>query len=232
MARAVLFVAVDPDHEEQRLLSQVKHNLGRLDLPTLLFDIRGSLVETTADGDEVWTAKLVWRGESDRSLREVLERVTEHEEDRIAVREAEDWLVDYLTSQGGTAAAQTVIELGRKASHSRRTLYRARQHAGVQSDARGFPRVAYWLLPPATGATTTDGAGTAGTTRDVGTTGAHSRQSDPVMPVVSRAGDVTTTGTPADPSPGLVVPPEAGPVAHGTTGTTEADPFADESDDC
>src|SRR6185503_18368372 len=76
VARAVLFVAVDPDQEDQRLLSQVKNNLGKLDLPTLLFEIRGSLVETTADGDEVWTAKLVWRGESDRSLREVLERVT------------------------------------------------------------------------------------------------------------------------------------------------------------
>ena len=148
VARAVLFVAVNPDDENQRLLSQVKNNLGRLDLPTLLFQVRGSLVATTVDGEDVWTGKLHWLGESEQSLRDVLERVGEREDDTIARREAEEWLLDYLTSQGGTAAKKVIAEAGKQAGHSARTLTRARQHAGIQTDGRGFPRQTYWMLPP------------------------------------------------------------------------------------
>jgi hypothetical protein len=154
VARAVLFVAAHPDEDEQRLLSQVKNNLGRLDLPTLMFRIRGALVQTTAAGEEVWTGQLEWQGESDTSIRDVLERVGERDGDRVAAREAAEWLVDFLTDQGGTVAAKIVLDKGREAGHSRATLYRARPQVGVQAEARGFPRSSYWMLPPSSRSTT------------------------------------------------------------------------------
>ena len=74
---------------------------GALDLPTLVFRFGGVLVQTTANGEEVWTGKLTWLGESDQSLRDVLERVGEREDDAEARREAEAWLLDYLESEAG-----------------------------------------------------------------------------------------------------------------------------------
>ena len=75
VARAVLFVLVDPDDESVRLLGQPKNNLGRTGLPTLLFRIVGTKVADTAEGP-VWTGKLEWLGESDRSIREAVEAST------------------------------------------------------------------------------------------------------------------------------------------------------------
>ena len=148
VARAVLFIAAHPDNEEQRLLGQEKNNLGRSDLPTLLFRIRGALVTTTAAGEEVWTGQLVWDGESDLSIRQVLERAAEREGDRAAVKEAAEWLLEYLTAQGGTAPKKTVIAVGNKAGYSRATLGRARHLAGVRAERRGFPSASYWIAPP------------------------------------------------------------------------------------
>jgi hypothetical protein len=51
VARAVLFVMVDPEHEDQRLLGQPKNNLGRTDtLPTLTFTIETVTVADTGRG--------------------------------------------------------------------------------------------------------------------------------------------------------------------------------------
>jgi AAA domain len=147
VARAVLFVAIDPDDEEQRLLSLVKSNLGRLDLPMLKFKIRGALITTTAEGDEIWTGQLRWTGESQQSIRDVLKRAADQDHDPTAVQEAADWLTDYVTKAGGTVARQTAVAAGRQAGHSPRTLDRARHVAGIQTETRGFPRTAYWLLP-------------------------------------------------------------------------------------
>ena len=65
VARAVLFVMVDPEDEQTRLLGQPRNNLGRADLPTLAFKIAGYRVASTAEGD-AWTGKLAWTGETDR----------------------------------------------------------------------------------------------------------------------------------------------------------------------
>jgi hypothetical protein len=153
VARAVLFVAADPDDEQQRLLSLVKSNLGRLDLPMLRFRIRGVLVGTTAEEGEVWTGQLVWAGESDQSIRDVLKRAADRESDPSAVQEAVAWLIDYLTEAGGTASRKTIMAAGHQAGHSRPTLDRARHVAGIKTESRGFPRTAYWSLPPSSQST-------------------------------------------------------------------------------
>jgi hypothetical protein len=147
VARAVLFVAVNPDNESQRLLGQPKNNNGSTELPTLMFQINGVLVETTASGEEIWTGQLQWQGESDQTIREVLERVGEHADVAQARREAEAWLIDMLERQGGTAAKKVIVAAAQQAGHSRATLYRARQHAGILIEPRGHPPASYWILP-------------------------------------------------------------------------------------
>ena len=109
VARAVLFCMVDPNDDTTRLLGTPKNNLGRSDLPTLSFHIEGSKVAETAEGD-VWTGRLVWTGESDRSIRDALQEATEAGSSitKTAATEAGDWLTDYLTEQGGSADSATL----------------------------------------------------------------------------------------------------------------------------
>jgi hypothetical protein len=220
VARSVLFVATNPDDEDQRLLATVKSNLGGMNLPTLVFQIRGEKVQTTAAGEEIWTGKLIWLGESDQSLREVLERVGERGDDAQSRREAEEWLLDDLESQGGTAARKEIIERGRQAGHSARTLARARQHAKIAIVNRGFPRHTYWVVPPANGTSDADDPANTNTAEP------------PVVP--SGASGATVRGREAADTTGVdpVTPssrpsPERG--TTGTTGTTEPQPH-DESE--
>jgi hypothetical protein len=69
VARAVLFTTLDPEQPGMRLLGQPKNNLGRTDLPTLMFDI----VEKVAgndpdDGKLITTGALQWCGISQRTI--------------------------------------------------------------------------------------------------------------------------------------------------------------------
>ena len=146
VARAVLIVMADPDDEAVRLLGQAKNNLGRMDLPTLTFTIRGVLVATTDEG-EVWTGKVEWTGDTDRTITEAVGAAAASAGDRTATAEAADWLLDYLTSQGGTKDSATIKREGQQAGHHAEALRRARQNLHVKSDGRGFPRQTYWALP-------------------------------------------------------------------------------------
>jgi hypothetical protein len=148
VARSVLFILVDPDDDTRRVLGLAKNNLGRTDLPLRSFRIKGVLVTTTAAGDEVWTGQLEWLGESERSLRDLVEQAAAERSDRGAVQDATEWLTDYLTEQGGCVARTVIVEAAKRAGHSQATIDRARHTAHIRSEGRGFPRVAYWLLPP------------------------------------------------------------------------------------
>jgi hypothetical protein len=146
VARAVLFVMVDPQEDTTRLLGQPKNNLGRTDLPTLTFRIVGVQVADTPEG-AVWTGKLEWLGETDRSIQEAIDTAGEQTGDRTATQEAADWLVDYLTSQGGTRDSAIIKQQGKQAGHSADSLKRARRQLRIVSAGRGFPRRSYWSLP-------------------------------------------------------------------------------------
>jgi len=186
VARAVLFVMVDPDDETARLIGQVKNNLGRMDLPTLTFRIVGEKVADTAEGP-VWTGKLEWLGESDRSISEAVEAAPGG---RTATSEAADWLQNYLTSVGGTQDSQTIQEEGRRAGHSKSALYRAKDKLRITSATSGFPRKARWSLPPVV-----PSSGGAPTTESTGTTGNTDAPVDPVFPVVPVDAPPQGTGT-------------------------------------
>lgn len=146
VARSVLFVMPDPDDDTLRLLGTPKNNLGRTDLPTLSFKIGGVKVAETLEG-EVWTGKLEWLGECDRSIRDALEASAEAIGDKTATSEAADWLSDFLTDQGGTAESASIKAAGKQAGHSADALKRARRQLRIASDSRGFPRRTYWILP-------------------------------------------------------------------------------------
>jgi hypothetical protein len=146
VARSVLFVMTDPDDESVRLFGQAKNNLGRLDLPTLKFTITGTKVAETLEGP-VWTGKLVWTGETERSIREALESAADAGNDKSATNEAQGWLEDYLNSQGGSAESAVVKREGAKAGHSKDTLRRACNRLKVTVKTAGFPRQSSWSLP-------------------------------------------------------------------------------------
>jgi hypothetical protein len=146
VARAVLFVMVDPDDETVRLLGQEKNNLGRTDLPVLTFRIVSAHAADTADGP-VFTGRVDWLGESERTIRQALESAGEGTDVRSATSEAGEWLVDYLQTQGGTADSASIKKEGAKAGHSQDALKRARPRLNIVSTAEGFPRRTFWSLP-------------------------------------------------------------------------------------
>lgn len=175
VARAVLFVMVDPNDESSRLLGTPKNNLGRADLPTLAFTIDGARVAETSEG-AVWTGRLVWAGESELSIREALQVTTESHGDRTVLGEAADWLDDFLSSQGGTADSADIKREGRTAGHTHAALHRARIKLNVGTLSVGFPRRTLWRQ-------SSHARGETCTTTTTGTTTAN--QGVPVVPVVA-----------------------------------------------
>jgi hypothetical protein len=142
VARFVLFVAADPDDEEDttRLLGQAKNNLGRSNLPTLSFVIEDEVI-----GDDIHTGKLRWTGEDARSIRDVVREPVDGE--RQSKNKAGDWLLEYLVARKGAAESSAVKRDAEAAGHSATTLKRARKTANVTAHAVG--RTTWWLLPGA-----------------------------------------------------------------------------------
>lgn len=203
VARAVLFVMVDPDDETTRLLGQPKNNLGRTDLPTLTFRIESAHVADTDEGP-VWTGRVHWLGETSRSIQDALSSASEPSDARSATKEAAEWLVDHLTSKGGTDDSATIKAEGRKAGHSEDCLKRARRdHVRAKVESVGFPRRTFWTLPGygqtpggPVGASTGESVSTALTTLTaltgppvgaVGAVGAVCERRDDLLPLDGRA---------------------------------------------
>jgi hypothetical protein len=150
VARAVLFVMLDPDDERIRLLGQPKNNLGRTDLATLTFRIESAHVADTDEGP-VWSGRVHWTGERDQSIRDALEASSETADARSATGEAAGWLLDHLTAKGGTDESANIKREGAKAGHSQDALKRARRRIKATIQASGFPRTTYWTLPNSDG---------------------------------------------------------------------------------
>jgi len=146
VARSVLFAMRSPDDEAVHLLGQPKNNLGRADLPTMLYKIKGVHVADTDEGP-VWTGGLEWTGTTDQSIRDALDISGESSETRTAIRDATDWLEDYLKSVGGCAASGAVKDNAKVYGHSIRTLQRARDRLGIKMESSGFPCQTFWRLP-------------------------------------------------------------------------------------
>jgi hypothetical protein len=143
VARVALVAARDPDDETGYVLSVEKSNLGRIDVPGLTYRIDG--VEIAADEGPAGAGLLVWTGETDRRVRDIMADATEERSERD---EAAEWLTGYLMDHGCEAKAGDVIKAARADGIAERTLKRARTRAGVTSQRRGFGQGAVWVLDP------------------------------------------------------------------------------------
>ena len=148
VARAVLFVAEDPDDPHTRVCGQPKNNLGRTDdLPTLTFILENTLVMKTDEGD-IYSAKVKWTGESERTIREIVaDNDDRNKGKRTKVGDAADWLKAYLEQSHGYAESKAIKEAGRMLGHGEPALKRARATLKITDYSAGFPRKTWWLLP-------------------------------------------------------------------------------------
>ncbi|OAN29001.1 hypothetical protein A4X17_05285 [Plantibacter sp. H53] len=146
VARSVHTVVIDPDDEEEerKLFGTPKNNLGRANLPTLSFTIVSAAVDT--DEGTAWTGRLEWGAEVSESISAVMERSGTENTDRTALKEAAEWLHDFLSMTGVVGSARVKDE-GRKAGHSESALKRARHRVKVETRSEGFPRTTFWYLP-------------------------------------------------------------------------------------
>ena len=176
IARAVIYMVVDPDDPSIRLVGTPKENLGRADLPTRACRIEGAKVADTDEG-EVWTARLVWVGERSESIGDILEAIGDGADVRTATTEAADWLADFLSLAGGSADSATVKTQGQRQGHNGRTLQRAAARLQLRISSDGFPRHTIWALPIAHGAQSRQDS----SSQTTGTTGATAVA--PVAPV-------------------------------------------------
>lgn len=149
VARAVLF-AMNDEEAAKRYLGQPKNNLGRVDLPSLEYAIQSAHVADTDEGP-IFTGKVVWTGEVEQSIRELLVATGEAAEAVTATAEAGTWLVEYLTSVGGKSASSKIKQEGKAAGHSESALKKARIKKKVGTESSGYPRQTFWFLPPQSG---------------------------------------------------------------------------------
>jgi hypothetical protein len=96
VARAAFGIAED-EEQGHYVASQIKNNLGRLDLPSLTYRIEGVLID--AEGEKAETGKLTWTGESDTTVGEVLSRKPGRGPGREP-GELSQLIVDYIESIG------------------------------------------------------------------------------------------------------------------------------------
>jgi AAA domain/Bifunctional DNA primase/polymerase, N-terminal len=141
VARAALGFARDTDTEDGScVISQVKNNLGRLDLPSLRYRIEGAIVAT--DEGPASVGRLVMLGESDRSVADIL-RGGNGDDERSELQSAKDFLLDVLNDVGSlTSEVEDRATNGH--GFSKRTLVRARKELNVvafQKDRKWYLRL-------------------------------------------------------------------------------------------
>lgn len=146
--RSVIAIARDPDSEDgQCIISQVKNNLGRLDQPNLTYVIQ-PFTANTEDGEACKTARLVFTGESEKSVRDILAD-TATAADRTERAECAVWLRDALS--GGPRRTTEIEAEATAADFKNRTLTRARKQLGVRAAQKATGdqgRNEWWLWLP------------------------------------------------------------------------------------
>jgi hypothetical protein len=140
VARAALGFARDTEDDEGScVISQVKNNLGRLDLPSLRYRIDGVFIDTQEGPAEI--GHMVWLGETDRSVADILRERTGGDV-RTERDEAKDFLRVLLP-----ALAKDVQREAKNAGLSWATVRRAAEDLGVQKIKQGKPgeKGQHWL---------------------------------------------------------------------------------------
>lgn len=151
VARAVVFVARDPDDPEVRLVGEPKNNGGPsgAELGLLTFTIEKVVVGTDPDdGLPIEATRLVWGEVRDGSIDEVLSDSALGSENRTEASEAGDWLVIYLYEQGGSASKDDVMKAAKEEGYTEHSLRRARARKGITTTrTKTVPSTTVWSLP-------------------------------------------------------------------------------------
>ncbi len=125
-------------------LSVIKSNGQGLDVPSLAYRIDEALIPSD-EGGNASVGRVTWLGESDTSVRDLLQRTPQDDGDRGEREQAADWLVDYLKFNGGEAPARDVFRAGHFEGYSRDSLKRAKGRI-VRSEKAGFGSGWVWRL--------------------------------------------------------------------------------------
>jgi hypothetical protein len=144
LIRAGVGFARDEEADGEALvLSQIKNNLGREDLPSLKYEIQPASIETPEGTSYV--SKFRFTGEeSERSVRDLLRG--EGTGGRTERDEAAEWLTAYLTVRGGEAPRRDLLKDAKAEGFSEATLKRAMRKAGVGAERSGFQGGSTWKL--------------------------------------------------------------------------------------
>jgi archaellum biogenesis ATPase FlaH len=122
-ARFVMMVGEDPEIPDVKVLANVKENIRTRDrVPSLTFQV----VSAETDPD---TAKIAWTGETRWKARDL--QMVDGEEGE-ALKEAKEWLADYLRG-GIMAQAKQVLKEANANGHAERTIYRAKKALRIRS---------------------------------------------------------------------------------------------------
>jgi AAA domain len=106
-------------------LSVIKSNGQSLDVASLAYRIEGAAVPSD-DGGTASVGRVTWLGESETSVRDLLQRNPRGEEDRSEGKEVADWLIDWLTTNGGEVPTKDVFRAGQSEGYSRDAVKRAK----------------------------------------------------------------------------------------------------------
>lgn len=137
------------DGGPQFVMSQVKNNLGRLDLPSFSYSIEPVTVAT--DEGDAYLSKFVLGGETTTSVTQVMRAEMQGAEDNGATSEAMEWLRELLADAGGSELLPEILKHAKKTGIAETTLRRAQKKLGVRSKVSGFggAKTATWYLPEA-----------------------------------------------------------------------------------
>jgi RecA-family ATPase len=130
-ARSGLMVAKDPDDEARFILSVAKSNLAKLPA-SLAYEIRENAAEIP------W---INWLGPTHHTASSLLHDQADSEEERSAVKDAEEFLTDYLKDP---RKATDVLKASRAAGIAEKTLRRAKNRLKVYSGKSDFNSDWFW----------------------------------------------------------------------------------------
>lgn len=143
--RAVLAIARDPDAGNgQCVISQVKNNLGLMDVPHLAYVIESADIPTPEG--QAAAGRIVYTGESAKGVRDILADDA-NPADRSERAACGDWLRDKLAS--GPVRTKEIEDEAKANGYSESTLNRARRKLGVKANLiTNGKRNEWWLELP------------------------------------------------------------------------------------
>jgi hypothetical protein len=136
------------DHEAEDgscVISQIKNNLGRTDLPSLRYRIEEAALDT--DEGPASVGKLVMLGDSDRSVSDIL-RDRDHNSRKDGAddqRDVDRWLTELLSE--GPMEAKDVYQAADAAGYTKDQAKGAKKRLGVEATHPVIPGPWFWEMP-------------------------------------------------------------------------------------